>query len=519
MLLLVIVAGCEQRVSAQWSRSEVVYRVPATRLPADTLYGQPSVLDADTSALIMFEMIKNDANLSRLGTFFMTKQPNGWSSPALLPNMTPPAGNAQVVQDKRGDLHFFWREYVAGFTRPWAKRLLHSTLSFGRWSEPRIVFSYDLDTTHPDFPRDSRIDALNSGSVAVGNDNTLYIVFGTSDRQFASRARFAFFRNRQWSTPDTIGNSFRGIGNNPAIALDSQGRFFCASIILSENDGGFQRVYIATSDDFGKTWTTPVPVSPLTNTAAFNPQILTDSRGRIHLIWQRGSMLVLQDSDETVWHSFSDNRGRTWSQPAQITSASQPSLSTFRAIADKEDNIHLMISSNTQAGAQGQSKIHYTTWRSNRWLPAIELRAGSIAANNISISPQGNIVIAYTDGNLESAGIYLTRSTIATSSASEPSVAKPTAFELFQNYPNPFNPTTVISYQLPVAGQVSLKIYDVLGREVATLVNQRQEPGRYNATFNAAGLSSGAYFYRLSVRPSSAQAGSFVSTKKMMLVR
>lgn len=88
----------------------------------------------------------------------------------------------------------------------------------------------------------------------------------------------------------------------------------------------------------------------------------------------------------------------------------------------------------------------------------------------------------------------------------------PRTFELAQNYPNPFNPSTAISYQLPTATNVTLKVYDMLGREVATLVNARQEAGRYQVTFNAANLASGIYFYRL-------QAGNFVETKKMMLIK
>ncbi len=88
----------------------------------------------------------------------------------------------------------------------------------------------------------------------------------------------------------------------------------------------------------------------------------------------------------------------------------------------------------------------------------------------------------------------------------------PKQFALEQNYPNPFNPTTMIRYELPLASAVSLKVYDVLGREVATLVNERQEAGAYSIPFNATALSSGIYFYRL-------QAGNFVATKKMMLVK
>ncbi len=85
-------------------------------------------------------------------------------------------------------------------------------------------------------------------------------------------------------------------------------------------------------------------------------------------------------------------------------------------------------------------------------------------------------------------------------------------FELFQNYPNPFNPTTQISYSIPKSLLVTLKVYDVLGKEVAQLVNQFQNSGKYQVTLNTNQLSSGVYFYQL-------KAGDFVSVKKMLLVR
>ena len=90
--------------------------------------------------------------------------------------------------------------------------------------------------------------------------------------------------------------------------------------------------------------------------------------------------------------------------------------------------------------------------------------------------------------------------------------AAPVSYELEQNYPNPFNPSTEIGFQVAGYGQVSLKVYDMLGREVATLVNEELKPGRYERTFDGTGLASGVYYYRI-------QAGSFVASKKVLLLK
>jgi hypothetical protein len=90
--------------------------------------------------------------------------------------------------------------------------------------------------------------------------------------------------------------------------------------------------------------------------------------------------------------------------------------------------------------------------------------------------------------------------------------ALPITWSLGQNYPNPFNPATVVSYQLPAVSEVRLAVYDLLGREVATLVNEKKPAGSYTVRFDASGLASGVYLYRM-------MAGSFVQTRKMILLR
>jgi len=96
-------------------------------------------------------------------------------------------------------------------------------------------------------------------------------------------------------------------------------------------------------------------------------------------------------------------------------------------------------------------------------------------------------------------------------------------FILYQNYPNPFNPATTINYQIPELSFVTLKVYDVLGSEIATLVDEEKPIGIYEVEFDAqsatGGLSSGIYFYRLQVYPANGGAGSFIETKKMVLLR
>ena len=143
---------------------------------------------------------------------------------------------------------------------------------------------------------------------------------------------------------------------------------------------------------------------------------------------------------------------------------------------------------------------------------------GFVTGNGTSSSTHS---YSYKDASVSS-GTYAYRlkqidngGTYKYSSEAEVTIAVPKVFALNQNYPNPFNPTTTITYNIPAVGTqhaVSLRVYDIMGREVATLVNETKEAGSYQATFNASKLASGVYFYRL-------QSGSYASVKKLVLMK
>ena len=133
------------------------------------------------------------------------------------------------------------------------------------------------------------------------------------------------------------------------------------------------------------------------------------------------------------------------------------------------------------------------------------------AARILAVDGTGNVcILARSGGNGWS--VYTTIKYIEPPSFVEQISGMPQQYSLEQNYPNPFNPSTTIKYSIPTESIVQIKVYDILGGEVATLVNEEKIAGNYSVQFNTNNLVSGVYFYRI-------QAGDFIETKKMVLIR
>ena len=126
----------------------------------------------------------------------------------------------------------------------------------------------------------------------------------------------------------------------------------------------------------------------------------------------------------------------------------------------------------------------------------------------LSLATDGSNIFAGTDGR----GVWKRPLSEIITGVEEIKNNMPTSYSLSQNYPNPFNPSTTINFSVPKSSIVTIKIYDILGSEVKTLVSEEKAAGNYNVQFDDSGLPSGVYFYRM-------QAGSFAETKKLILMK
>ncbi len=157
--------------------------------------------------------------------------------------------------------------------------------------------------------------------------------------------------------------------------------------------------------------------------------------------------------------------------------------------------------------------IRYKGYNGTTWSNSVQVSDDGIDVTGIQKPEVGELagdVPVFAYGGANYIGVYFDNfSWTPTSVENE---LTPVAFSLEQNYPNPFNPATMIKFNIPEATNVSLKIYDVLGNEIATLLNEEKNKGSYEVNFNATNLSSGIYFYKL-------EAGNFVQTRKMILMK
>ncbi len=263
-----------------------------------------------------------------------------------------------------------------------------------------------------------------------------------------------------------------------------------AAVSISTGENRDRSVW--TSTDNGQTW------APTTfNQTGFGAYAIAASG---NTVWVGGTGIP-----RGLFRS-TDN-GTTWA-PLNLSGSTDP-IPT--------DNVNSLAVSGTTLLALGGGlpTLFVSTNAGNTWIRTMSglpvSNASTLLGNAGKVAFMGSSAyLAYYFDDFNSGGVW--RREAAQLSTPTHTNKQPTDFQLEQNYPNPFNPSTTITYQLPTTSNVSLKVFDMLGREVATLVNERQNAGQYQVRFDATRLASGMYFYRL-------QAGGYIETKKMMLVK
>ncbi len=182
------------------------------------------------------------------------------------------------------------------------------------------------------------------------------------------------------------------------------------------------------------------------------------------------------------WITYSTDAGTTWTNPEKITPPT-PRRDWRYLSLNPETQVDPITGLGTILIAAQSDAIAGSTVNTTDPLYPV-----GVTAELVFISTEAQFIVGVDDNQLVS------------------------SYNLEQNYPNPFNPSTSIKFSVPERSDVSLKVYDVLGKEVATLMNETKEAGSYNVTFNSSNLASGMYLYTL-------KAGSFTSTKKMILMK
>ena len=465
----------------------------------------------------------------------------------------------QVVADNKGNVHFVWLDNTSGKNEIYYA--VYAAEATGGSTLKRVgsISSTVNECDHPRMTLDTLGDIVHV--VYEADSSGKRIILWTS---FPYPALVNTYESRQALLCVGIDSSCY----RPDIAVVHGISFVCW---ISDNSNGpspFKgKLYFTKLDTATGNWTTPIVLADSVATddgygnfwgrvtSAFNGTVFYEKRDGMHAVknllgsspsdvvsggtyssgWlpymqrmevaSHGSadsehVYVLYHGDGTtcncdeplVYYMFD---GSNWAGPSFIAGSPSESISWGGFdLAVVSDSDIAVIYEKQQWNGQAvvdtlqTAKFNGTQWENSKLLPNV----AGFSEPSIAKGTAGNLWMVFSgSSDSGSTDIFAYGSPLTSVHEILRSVS-PTGFYVSQNYPNPFNPSTAISYQLSANSFVTLKVYDVLGREVAMLVNGKQSAGYHEVTFDAAKLSSGVYFYRISV-------GKFSSVKKLVVIK
>ena len=342
--------------------------------------------------------------------------------------------------------------------------------------------------------------------MATGKDSTVHFVYYT----YATGNNNAYYRNYNFITntlgPETLlGAGSTGSENDIEIAVDNNNKIHIIYCTNTGIGGGALKYF---TNEGG----TLTEISTGISANGEYPDITIDNNNVINIVYRFST-------DKRLYVLRRTAGAGAFAAPVAITPAGLGNPAYWRAI-DTDDNgrLYVTFQNSTAPAPKGFFLVHGTG--SSFAAPILifeDSTASYIGRGSSSVAARGNGEIAVTfdptasrNGEVVS-DIFLKKGTL-TITGIEPSIETVEGYLLEQNYPNPFNPSTVINFTLPSSGFVKLKIYNSIGKDVETLVNENLSSGSYSVNFNASNLSGGVYFCKL-------ETANFFETKKMILIK
>lgn len=347
-----------------------------------------------------------------------------------------------------------------------------------------------------------------------GTTKDIYVKFGRITNPFVTTPTYGSYTTGAYFGWFYSGRADSTVAYSDIAYNDSAGYNRLISVTNFYHAGVYTNLYLAYSNDLGSTPPTYIPQIVETH-VNYIPRIAFDQLGGL-----TGAIAYTRLFSGNDWDSFmqyTSNQGSSWTG-AYIEGSTD---TTFRAdiVAIKGATGSFRTATSNYFGASGNVFA-----RSVYISPTNVLTEGTLFKANPFLATHGfaparagyhygadSCFTAWT-GSPSGSGLYYTVGCTGAFTGIANQNSTPKVYKLEQNYPNPFNPSTTIRYSIPKNGFVNLKVYDVTGKEVATLVNEVKTPGNYIVDFDASFLSSGIYFYKIA-------AGDFSSVKKMILIK
>lgn len=348
---------------------------------------------------------------------------------------------------------------ASSLTRPKITAYENNIYAVWHYDDTDYGIYLDKSIAGAGFGTDVRVNDITTStrgypSIAVGAGESIYVTWNDG-----SNVRLA----QSTTQAVSFGASVRVDDSNSDTRYSSVMTFGTDLVYVAWED--YRNVYadvrLAKSINSGASFGTSVKVNDdITNSDQRFPRVITDSSGTIYAVWQDGRN---DNSTPDIYYAYSIDGGLSFSANLNVNSV--------------------------------PGKASY-----GHKYPALTV------TDKVYVAWQGSIA------TLSGWQIYFSKSSRITSVEEQKLTSFPTGFALEQNFPNPFNPSTNIKFYLPSRAFVSLKVFDLIGREVAILANEELSAGNHSRQWNAANMPSGVYFYRL-------QAGQLTLTKKLVLLR